>query len=51
MTTKPLMEAKLRTVKLYGPMRKLFGREYELNVSSPADAIRALCAQVPGFKK
>lgn len=45
------MEAKLRTVKLYGPMRSRFGREYELNVSSPAEAIRALCAQVPGFKQ
>lgn len=45
------MTAKLRTVKLYGPMRRRFGREYELNVSSPAEAIRALCVQVPGFKK
>lgn len=45
------MTAKLRTVKLYGPMRTRFGREYELNVSSPAEAIRALCVQVPGFKK
>lgn len=42
---------KLRTVKLYGPMRSRFGREYELAVSSTADAIRALCIQVPGFKK
>lgn len=42
---------KLRTVKLYGPMRRRFGREYELCVSSPAEAIRALCVQVPGFKK
>lgn len=42
---------KLRTVKLYGPMRRRFGREYELNVSSPAEAIRALSVQVPGFKK
>lgn len=45
------MTAKLRTVKLYGPMRRRFGRQYELNVSSPAEAIRALCVQVPGFKK
>lgn len=42
---------KLRTVKLYGPMRRRFGREFELCVSSPADAIRALSVQVPGFKK
>lgn len=45
------MSAKLKTVKLYGPMRRRFGREYQLNVSSPAEAIRALCAQVPGFKR
>lgn len=45
------MTAKLRTVKLYGPMRRRFGREYRLNVSSPAEAIRALCVQIPGFKQ
>lgn len=42
---------KLRTVKLYGPMRRRFGREFELCVSSPAEAIHALSVQVPGFKK
>lgn len=42
---------KLRTVKLYGPMRRRFGREFEMCVSSPAEAIRALSVQVPGFKK
>ncbi len=41
----------LRTVKLYGPMRRRFGRQFELAVSSTAEAIRALCVQVPGFKK
>lgn len=51
MTTKSLMATKLRTVKLYGPMRRRFGREFTLNVSSPAEAIRALCVQIPGFKK
>lgn len=51
MTTKALMATKLRTVKLYGPMRSRFGREFTLNVSSPAEAIRALCVQIPGFKK
>ncbi len=44
------MNAKLKTVKLYGPMRKRFGREFELAVSTPAEAIRALSNQVPGFK-
>lgn len=45
------MSAKLKTVKLYGPMRRRFGREFTLCVSSPAEAIRALSVQVPGFKK
>lgn len=40
-----------RTVKLYGVLRKHFGREYLLDVQSPRDAIQALCAMVPGFEK
>lgn len=51
MTAKALMATRMRTVKLYGPMRTRFGREYQLNVSSPAEAIRALCVQIPGFKQ
>ncbi len=45
------MSDRLRTVKLYGPMRTRFGREFQLAVSSPAEAIRALSNQIPGFKK
>lgn len=45
------MTQKLKTVKLYGPMRKRFGREFELAVSSPQEAIRALSNQIPGFKE
>lgn len=45
------MTEKLKTVKLYGPMRKRFGREFELAVSSPQEAIRALSNQIPGFKE
>ena len=44
------MIAKLKKVKLYGPMRR-FGREFELCISSPLDAVRALSVQVPGFKE
>lgn len=40
-----------RTVKLYGVLRKLFGREYLLDVQSPRDAVQALCILVPGFEK
>lgn len=45
------MDKPLKKVKLYGPMRKRFGREFELAVSSPREAIHALCVQVNGFKK
>lgn len=40
-----------RTIKLYGVLRKHFGREYILDVHSARDAITALCAMVPGFEK
>lgn len=40
----------LRTVLLYGALRRRFGREFRLAVSSPAEAVRALCVQVPGFE-
>lgn len=40
-----------RTVKLYGVLRKHFGREYVLEVSSAREAVQALCEMVPGFEK
>ncbi|WP_136476985.1 tail assembly protein [Pseudomonas sp. DG56-2] len=40
-----------RTIKLYGVLRKHFGREYILDVHSVRDAIGALCEMVPGFEK
>ena len=45
------MDKPLKKVILYGPMRKRFGREFELAVSSTKEAIHALCIQVDGFKK
>lgn len=39
----------LRTVRLYGKMGSTFGRKFRLAVSSPAEAIRALSAMLPGF--
>lgn len=45
------MDKPIKKVILYGPMRKRFGREFELAVSSPKEAIHALCVQVEGFKK
>ena len=40
----------LTTIKLYGALRQ-FGREFKLSVRSPAEAIKALCVQIPGFER
>lgn len=40
-----------RTVKLYGVLRKHFGRKYVLDVQSPREAVQALCIMLPGFEK
>ncbi|PHM45222.1 tail assembly protein [Xenorhabdus miraniensis] len=41
----------LRTVRLYGVLGAQFGREYQLAVSSPQEAIRALSVLIDGFEK
>lgn len=41
---------KLRTIRLYGKLGQLFGREYRLAVANAAEAVRALGVMVPGFK-
>jgi len=45
------MQQAMRTVKLYGKMGALFGREHRLSVKSPAEAVKALCVTIPGFEK
>lgn len=40
----------LTRIELYGHLRKRFGRRFMLAVGSPAEAIRALCFQVQGFR-
>lgn len=40
----------LTTIKLYGVLRQ-FGREFRLAVRSPAEAVKALCVQIPGFER
>lgn len=40
----------MRTIRLYGSLRK-FGREFTLDVRTPAEAIRALCCQLKGFRQ
>lgn len=39
-----------KTIKLYGKLGALFGREHKLAVSSPAEAVRALSITIPGFE-
>ncbi|MCH2551238.1 MAG: tail assembly protein [Alcanivorax sp.] len=45
------MAETLRTVRLYGVLGATFGREFRLAVASPAEAVRALCVQLPGFER
>lgn len=40
----------IRIVKLYGQLRQ-FGKSYPLAVRTPAEAIKALCVQIPGFER
>lgn len=40
----------MKTIRLYGDMGKRFGREFELDVATPAEAVRALCSQLEGFR-
>ena len=40
----------MTTVLLYGQLRQ-FGRSFRLSVRSPAEAIKALCVQIPGFER
>lgn len=41
----------LKKIKLLGHLRKKFGKEYTFDVSSPAEAVKALCHQVKGFRE
>ncbi len=40
----------LREVRLYGELGRRFGRIFRLAVATPAEAVQALCAVLPGFK-
>lgn len=40
----------LTTIKLYGQLRQ-FGRTFHLCVRTPAEAVKALCVQIPGFER
>lgn len=45
------MTERLRTIRLYGLLGARFGRKFRLAVNSPAEAVRALCAILPGFER
>ena len=40
----------LTTILLFGQLRQ-FGRSFRLSVRTTAEAIKALCVQVPGFER
>lgn len=40
----------VREIRLYGRLGVQFGRVFRLAVQSPAEAVQALCAMVPGFR-
>lgn len=41
----------MKTIKLYGHLGKKFGKIHKYSVRTPAEAIRALCANFPEFKQ
>lgn len=41
----------LRTIRLYGKLGAKYGRTFRMAVSTPAEAVRALCSQLPGFER
>ena len=50
MTASPIEYQPMTTILLYGQLRQ-FGRSFRLSVSSPAEAIKALCVQIPGLER
>lgn len=44
------MSERIRTVRLYGKLGAEFGRVHKLAVRSASEALRALCALLPGFE-
>lgn len=43
--------SELRTVRLYGKLGAKFGRVHQLAISSPREAIKALCVLYSGFER
>jgi predicted phage tail protein len=48
----PLKSLNMKVVKVYGELKKRLGQgRFELDVATPAEAIRALCANFPGLQR
>lgn len=45
------MSEKIRTIRLYGKLGARFGRVHRLAVANAAEAMRALCVLMPGFRE
>lgn len=41
----------MKTLHLYGRLKEQYGETFELDVVTPAEAVRALCVQLPGFEE
>jgi len=39
------------TIRLLGEAGRRFGRRFQLAVKTPAEAVRALCVQIPGLRE
>ena len=50
MQTSAINYQPMTTIRLHGQLRQ-FGRSFRLAVNSPAEAIKALCVQIPGFER
>lgn len=50
MQTSAINYQTMTTIRLHGRLRQ-FGKSFRLAVKSPAEAIKALCVQIPGFER
>jgi len=41
----------LKTMRFKGPMAKMFGHSHQFHVADLRELLRAMCSQIPGFKK
>ncbi len=43
--------SELKTIRLYGKLGAKFGRVHRFAVANPAEAVQALCSQIPGIER